>query len=180
MNQPAKWDLKFAEWLQGLKERQDRATLAALRRGLTMEPEAAVWMLRYMPPWLLDGLREQDEPHVFFVAALFAWHPEPWSEQPQEGEPTNLGASLARLVAKERSRTGEAPASVEARFEALLNSHPEDLPEHLRRIIGLLRSKEVPVNWARLLHDLRQWGWGNRIVQREWARAFWRSAAAAS
>jgi CRISPR type I-E-associated protein CasB/Cse2 len=47
------------------------------------------------------------------------------------------------------------------------------LPTYLRQAVSFLRSKEVPVNWHQLFHDLRRWSYENRPVQREWARAFW-------
>ena len=61
----------------------------------------------------------------------------------------------------------------EKRFVALLNCHQEDLPDHLRHAVSLLRSKEIPIDWARLLRDLRWWHREDKRVQRDWARAFW-------
>ncbi len=177
MSQPTETERRFGEWLGGLKKDEDRGTLAALRRGLGAEPEAIAWMLRYLPPGLGN---ERDEKAMCLVAALFAYHPMPWPDQPNERGWSNIGASLARMVAEDRQRTGETPASVENRFQAILECHPEDLPQHLRRIIGLLRAKDVPVDWAQLLHDIRGWGWERRTVQHEWARAFWRPGKAAS
>src|SRR5262249_54428628 len=64
---------------------------------------------------------------------------------------TNLGASFAWLGSQVDSK------SIEKRFVALLNCHEDDLAEHLRHAIGLLRSKEIPVDWIQLLKDLRNW-----------------------
>jgi CRISPR system Cascade subunit CasB len=47
------------------------------------------------------------------------------------------------------------------------------VPEHLRQILSLLKSKDVPINWAQLLSDIRHWERDDRIVQKAWARAFW-------
>jgi CRISPR system Cascade subunit CasB len=63
--------------------------------------------------------------------------------------------------------------AVERRFVALLNAHPEDLDKHLRHAVSLLKAHEIPVDWLRLLGDLRGWGNPERYVQRNWARAFW-------
>lgn len=178
MTQPSETERRFADWLKGLVKSDDRATLAALRRGLGMDSPETAWMLRYLPAGLGSG---RDEEAMCQVAALFAYHPKPWPAEGQEGRLTNIGASLALLVDEERQKNrGETPASVEARFEAILESHPDDLPEHLRRIVGLLKSKDIPVDWAQLLHDVRRWGWESRAVQWEWARAFWRDTKAAS
>ncbi len=177
MSQPSEAERRFAEWLKRLAEQQDRATLAALRRGLAMDAADLSWMLRYLPAGL-GGAR--DEEAACQVAALFAYYPKPWPDELKEGHLTNVGASLAMMVAEERQKTKETPASVESRFEAILHSHPEDLFQHLRRIVGLLKSNEIPVDWAQLLHDVRRWGWENRQAQWEWARAFWRPEKAAS
>jgi CRISPR system Cascade subunit CasB len=173
MSQPTDREARFAKWLTNVFKREDRATLAALRRGLGREPGENAGLIRYLPPGMIS---EGEEDHYLLVAALFAWHPTTRTE----GLPSNLGASLALLVEEHRRATGEMPASVEARVEALLDSHPEDLPEHLRRVIGLLKTKEIPVDWAQLLHDIRRWSWESRAAQRDWARAFWRTGKAVS
>lgn len=170
MSQLSEMERRFAEWLKKLIKEDDRATLASLRRGLGTDDMS--WMLRYLPAGLGT---EREEGAMCQVAALFAHHPESWPDERSEGESTNIGASLAMMVSEERRQTGETPASVEARFEAILQSHSDDLFQHLRRIIGLLKSREIPVDWAQLLHDIRRWGWETRQVQWEWARAFWRA-----
>jgi CRISPR system Cascade subunit CasB len=55
----------------------------------------------------------------------------------------------------------------------LLNSHVDELSRHLRHAVGLLKSREVPVDWVQLLHDIPRWDYPSRRVQRDWARAFW-------
>ena len=37
--------------------------------------------------------------------------------------------------------------------------------------MGLL--KDVPIDWAQLLHDVQRWYFESRAIQREWARGFW-------
>lgn len=76
-----------------------------------------------------------------------------------------------RLATRSRGEGGEP--GVERRFVALLNCHRDDLPAHLRHAVGLLKSKEIPVDWAELLHDILRWDSESRSVQRAWARAFW-------
>ena len=66
-----------------------------------------------------------------------------------------------------------SPESVDRRFTVLLGANREDLPQHLRHAVSLLKSKDVPVDWARLLDDLKWWDDDDRRVQRRWAKAFW-------
>jgi CRISPR system Cascade subunit CasB len=84
------------------------------------------------------------------------------------------------LVDKESQDSGdrtEAEKRIEKRLLALLNCHRDDLPDHLRQVISLLKSKDTPVNWAKLLHDIKGWDWESRDVQRSWAWGFWASRA---
>lgn len=167
MSTPSSAERAFARYLEGLHEREDRAALAALRRGLGKRPGEAAEMHPYVVPWLPPDAMPGQEETYYLIASLFAWHPTGWPAGAHPREATNLGASFARLA--QRAESG----SLEGRFVALLNCHQEDLPAHLRRAVGLLKSKEIPVDWAQLLSDVRSWGWESRSVQLEWARAFW-------
>jgi CRISPR system Cascade subunit CasB len=152
------------DYLERLVRDQDRSAMAALRRGLGKPPGTVLDMHRYVAPFLPRG-RPWEEDVYYLVAALFAyWH---------QGEttvaahpPDNLGASLASL----RSGSG---SSIEMRFTALLKSHRDDLPSHLRQAVGLLKAKQIPVNWRNLCRDLAYWGHEKSWVQRSWARSFW-------
>lgn len=160
-------EARFVAYLAELGERDDRGALAALRRGLGKAPGEATEMYPYVVPWVPRAVSPAQERAFYLIAALFAWHPHSW---PADGRPAaerNLGASFQRLV------TDANRASVERRFVALLNTHAEDLPDRLRQAIGLLKSKDVPVDWAQLLRDLQRWDSPSRQVQRAWARSFW-------
>jgi CRISPR system Cascade subunit CasB len=70
--------------------------------------------------------------------------------------------------------------SLEKRFVALLNCHRDDLPNHLRQAVSLLKSEDVSINWRRLLKDILSWDHETRFVQQQWAREFWQSKAQAT
>ena len=148
----------FVEHLQRLAQEQDRAALAALRSGLAQPDCVAAAMHPHVVPFLADQ-RDWDDWRFYLVGALFAWHP-------RSAGTRNLGESFRAI--------SDLSESVEARLIALLNAHRDDVPSHLRQAIGLLRSKDVPVNWARLLRDLGAWDHPDRWVQRAWARRFYR------
>jgi CRISPR system Cascade subunit CasB len=158
----------FVTALENLVRADNRAALAALRRGLGKPPGTTPEMYPYVVPLAPE---RGDDPY-YLVAALFAWHPDPWHAP---GRTSNLGASMARVARDSGSE------SIERRFVAMLNAPSEDLPEHLRHAVGLCRAHEVPVNWLQLLRDLQWWdasGSGYRRVQRSWAGSFWNAAPA--
>jgi CRISPR system Cascade subunit CasB len=175
MSPPNPRDQAFIDYLHKLAD--DRAALAALRRGLGKPPGAAAETYPYVVPFLPQGRGDAAEEPYYLVATLFAyWHQgdRPVSANP----PPNLGASLAKLQKTEK-RKAESADSAERRFVALLNCHRDDLGQHLRRMVGLLRSKDIPIDWAQLLADVKGWNWESRSVQRAWGRAFWRGAPVA-
>lgn len=174
MAQPRDHDRQFIEHLEKLLD--NRGALAALRRGLGKPPGRAPEMHPYVVPWLPAEPSAWAEAPYYLVAALFAyWHQ--GRTEPDRSPPENLGASFARLRDEQRRQSGQEPDSTERRFVGLLNSHPDDLPQHLRHAVALLRSHDVAVDWAQLLQDIRDWGWESRGVQRRWARSFWRKGA---
>lgn len=164
---PATPEDEFVAYLESLLEQDDRAALAALRRGLGKEPGASVEMHPLVMPRLyrVKGRRREDA--YFTVAALFGLYPrESWGAD--ERQATNLGASLGLL---HRSTEGD---SVERRFVQMLNAPGEDLPQHLRQAVSLLKANDLPISWSELLADVIFWDGEERRVQRRWSRAFWR------
>ena len=65
-----------------------------------------------------------------------------------------MGTHMARLCLGSNNMKVE---SVERRFSRLLETPFENLRDYLSQVIRLVKSREVPVNWARLLVDIRQW-----------------------
>lgn len=142
--------------------RQNSAALARLRRGLGREPMECSEMLSYVMPFLPEvGKRD----HYFLVASIFAHHP-----PTDRHTGLSLGAAI-HAVWQERDRID----SIEKRFVALLNAHGDELPHHLRQIIGLVNAQQrpTPLDYRKLLQHLAHWDNPSRWVQMEWARDFW-------
>jgi len=153
--------------LEDLAEREDRRALAALRRGLGRPPGTVPEMHRHVMPFLDHPDRfGWPEQCCYIVAALFAAHPAP-------GGKGNLGDAFARLAEETSGKPGERAESVERRFVALLKADREDLFGHLRHAVNLARSKEVHIDYGRLLIDIRNWDSDDQWVQRNWSRSFW-------
>jgi CRISPR system Cascade subunit CasB len=160
---------RFVQQLVSLAAHEDRAALAALRRGLGSAPgsqaEAARVVYRSLPASVPDW-RERD---CWLLAGLFALHPHHLERAEAEGYRPSLADALRQLGRKENV----SAEGVERRLVALLNAEREDLDEHLRHAISQLRAADVPVDYVQLLRDLRWWEADERWVQRRWARAFW-------
>lgn len=153
----------------GNAERPDRAALAALRRGLGKRPGEAPEMFPVIVPMLGEApLFERDERCAYLVASLFGLYPQaPPAFVSATREERSLGAALRTFEAKSGS------GGAERRLAALLSSEADELPDQLRRVIALLASAEIPVDWRQLLGDLLSWDRPDRAVQRTWATAFW-------
>jgi len=152
------WVDVFVTHLEELRDRQERGALAALRRGAGSPPGTVAAMYPHILPWVPHTRWVEDA--AYTIGSLF-----PLNTQP--GGRGNLGGALSQLPRND---------SLEKRFVALLNCHRDDLPERLRQAVGLLKSKEVPVDWRRLLRDVLGWDHQSRFVQQQWAREFWRSS----
>jgi CRISPR system Cascade subunit CasB len=156
------FDEKFISYLEKFVRDENRAALAHLRRGLGKDSATATEMFPYISGWTAN-LTRRDENAYFLVASLIGLYPtNSWKS---EEKFNNLGRSFSFLK--------EDSDSIEKRFVALLNSETEDLPNHLRQIVSLLKSKEAPINWLQLLKDIKFWEIENSNVQRNWAKGFW-------
>ena len=161
-----------------LKERDDRAALAALRRGLGKPPGTVPEMFPYVEPFIPAGTYPDRVEAAYLVASLFGLHPHhgPPSEGAGTWQERGFGASLARV--RHREGSNEDDEGVARRFGALLNANREALPTHLRHLVTLLhsRSPETPIDYDRLFDDVAHWDAADRWVQRNWAAGFWRPA----
>jgi CRISPR system Cascade subunit CasB len=159
MTEKDDWIDRFIAHLEALRDREERGALAALRRGAGSPPGTVAAMYPHILPWVPRQRRVEDAAYV--IGSLFALHPQP-------GGTGTLGKALSMIPGQTES--------LEKRFVALLNSHYDDLPHHLRQAVSLLKSseKQIPVDWRQLLRDMLYWEHEKRFVQQRWAREFWR------
>jgi CRISPR system Cascade subunit CasB len=109
--------------------------------------------------------RERDIETYFLVATLYARHDRP-------GGTGNFAQCMREIVNR-----GANDESVSRRLAIILDSHREELPFRLRQAVCLVRSYELPIDWALLLEDLLRWNEPHRRVQKGWARTFFGSPA---
>lgn len=154
---------EFVNMLEGFYKSDNRAALAKLRRGLGKKPGEAMEVYSVIGNFLAQAKNRAEEDVLYTLATLYGLYPSESSK-----EESNFGESVSKLAEKQVDRD-----SVEKRFVALLNSHIDDLPNHLRHMISLLKSKDIRINWLQLLNDIIYWDLDDRRVQRSWAKRFW-------
>lgn len=156
--------------LESLVRREDRGALAALRRGLGKPPGEAPEMFPYVESACDRAESPSGAPReAYVVASLFALH------QRHHREPTGRHGGLGRSIRSLRRVDGEEDQGVVRRFAALLDAGGEALPEHLRHLVALLKSRrpEATIDYLQLFYDLRDWDRPDHRVQKRWAAEFW-------
>jgi CRISPR system Cascade subunit CasB len=139
--------------------KEDRGALADLRSGLGKEPGEMSRLHKHVVPYLPE--RTYNDRWYYLTAALFGAFP-------QHRQGRSLGAAFRPLRPKSDS--------MEARFIALLNAHPDDVGDHLRHAVSLLKANEQPLDWFQLFDDLLHWDHPDGYVQLKWARHFYSTA----
>ncbi len=152
----------FVTHLRSLAER-DRGALAILRRALAFKPGRFPGAFPFVEPFTVGEGGWSREAH-YLAAMLFALHPH-HTDDPR--------ASLGRVLSVLAQRRGSG--SLEARFVALLDADEDQIADRLRYAVSLLASEDIPVNYIRLLDDLRFWRSEERTVQVRWAQDFYRN-----
>ena len=138
--------------------KEDRGALADLRSGLGKEPGEMGRVHKHVAPYLPE--RNYNDHWYYLTATLFGAFP-------QHRVGRSLGAAFRPLKQKSES--------MEARFVALLNAHPDDLDDHLRHAVSLLKANEQPLDWFQLFQDLLQWDHPDGYIQLRWARDFYKT-----
>ena len=152
---------KFIGYLLSLAKEgsEDRGALADLRSGLGKHPGEMARVHKHVVEYLPE--ERWNDRWYYTIATLFGLFPK-----------HRAGCSLAKAFAALKRESD----SMEARFVALLNAHPDDLADHLRHAVSLLKSKEHSFDWFRLFGDLLHWSRPDGAVQLRWARDFYGTA----
>jgi CRISPR system Cascade subunit CasB len=146
---------------------EDRGALADLRSGLGRQPSEMARVHKHVVPYLPE--KSYNDRWYYVTATLFG-------SFPKHRKGCSLGAAFRPLAFPPNEPKKD---SMERRFVALLNAHPDDLSDHLRQIVRLLESAKQPqpLDWFRLFDDLLQWDHPEGHVQLRWARDFYKGNA---
>lgn len=149
----------------------ERGELAMLKRnaGNTLAQSRGVtWFYR-----LLDQEARGIDVEIYFLIATLMG----LNKLETSGD---FGRSMARLKSVTESD------SVERRFRILLDAEFDrlegyrpgggELAFRLRQLVKLAATKEVGIDWAQLLCDLRRWNDPQKRVQKCWAQSFYAPA----
>ena len=173
---------KIEGLLNSKNESATRAMLAKLRRGIGKPPGSMpeLW------PVTLDGLPEplagktggptKGEWAVYTALTLFALHQQgkELKGKPMCREGESLGASVHHLI-----KSDDDEARVKRRFDAAATSQgPEEFAHHLRGLIQLLKSEDIPLDYPALAEDLFlfQFPEARDSVRLRWGRDFYRNS----
>ena len=156
---------RFVGALRPLSQRNDRGSLAALRRGLSPATVMDAWPVVSR---LGGDIGPCGESVFVEIAALFAMHP-------TDSSGGNFGTTCRAIAIDDQ---GDPVESYERRFRRLLASDsPVDVSGQLRAWVRIAAAKGVGVNYEALFADLWNWRWYADDIRVQWARAFWRSGA---
>lgn len=149
----------FVNMLENLQH--DRAAMATLRRSLAFDLGTHIASYPYVEPFA-NNVNPWQRKMCYLVAGLYASHPRHISAE------HSFGKAMQQLTARRES------GSLERRFITLLDADDEQLANRLRQMVALLRSDDIPLNYAKLLSDLFYWRSHRRLSQQRWARDFYR------
>lgn len=164
----------------------DRGTRAALRSGLGKTLDRVPRMHAIVAPLLPDWtIGKADAQRAYYaVASMIALLP---SDQIQgirerfgpEGSNTgrygqSLGHTLAEAVTS-GTRKGIRESAAETRVNLLTRQSVEGLHRYLPSTIRQLQGAGVPVDYARLIKDLRNWRRYRGDISRYWLQDFYRA-----
>lgn len=167
--------------LSGSKnEAAARATLAKLRLGIGNEPGSMPALWDVTLNGLADSLTSKDgaptrgEWAVHTALTLYALHQQgaDMHQHAMSKEKNALGISLRKLIKNE-----EDEKRVKRRFDAAATSDSlEEFSHHLRGLIQLLKTQDIPLDYPALAEDL-YWFQFPEIrdsVRLRWGRDFYR------
>lgn len=160
----------FVAHLYTLVDQRDRAALAALRQSLTYAPGDYPAAYPHVEPfvspeWSIFDSRRRAR---YLVAGIVALHP-------TISDQRSLASALGQVA------RGRESQSIEGRFIALLDAGEDNIADHLRQVVRLVKSDAVAYSPKWLLKDMETWlnpwaepAWRDRIRQR-WARDFYQA-----
>lgn len=146
----------------------DRGHRAAMRRWWSEGTR------HYAYP-ILGRLFALDDDRKTLVAALYAVHSKDSTPAHVLGA-NSIGSAALKLAGGSTSANGFD--SMERHFRRLLAANDlEDLTPQLHRLIKRLERESIPLDYVRLLGDLRQFSNNPEAVKTRWALAFWQAPA---
>jgi CRISPR type I-E-associated protein CasB/Cse2 len=135
-------------------------------------------------PWTAHT-RPSEEWAFYAVAALVAAQP-PDARNDQTEQRRYLGLGQAVAVLQHHTRDGGSSARkdstavtvLEKRLHLLTRQTLPGLHRNLPPIVTRVRSKNIPLDWSRLLDDLARWPVFHDDISKRWLQQFYRDLPA--
>jgi CRISPR system Cascade subunit CasB len=140
--------------------KNDNGAKASLKRVLTGEPRHIRAVYSIVLPYLGGINYNLDE--WIFVAALLAYYPQKLDRTPSK----NFGLSASGLASATNSE------GADRRFHALLDTSLEDIRSPLSALIRQMKTKDIAIDYPKLIVDLCQWNHSDQYIQDQWAKSF--------
>jgi CRISPR system Cascade subunit CasB len=174
-------DKKIEELKKYDNESRIRASLARLRRGIGKRPGSLpdIWELTLegIPEELMPRTDKSDPTYVDWAVhvalTLFALHQQ--GRDPRDKSMSVDGKSLGGAVRTYGFINDLSEESVKHRFDAMVRSNSiEELATHLRSIVQLLRSEDIPLDYPQLAEDLYRFQFpeSRDNVRLSWGRSY--------
>lgn len=155
----------FVSDLSGLLK--DRGLVANLRKWWSPATR------HYAYP-VLGRIRALKDDRRMLAAALFAVHAT-GGNPPHVANGTSIGKAALALAGGSTKAPGFG--SMERHFQRLLAADDlDDLTPHLHRLAKRLGNTSIPLDYSRLLGDLRQFRDHSQRIKTQWAVDFWQAA----
>jgi CRISPR system Cascade subunit CasB len=154
------------QFLQSIKLRteKDKGIQSVFKRAISGEPEHTRRVYQFVLPYISDVF-EWEQNHIWIpIACLSVFYP----QLVGEGERRRDFGFSCRRLASETNTEG-----AERRFRALLDLSLTDIQSPLTALVRQMKGRSIPIDYPKLLSDLRQWERGNQFIQDRWARTFW-------
>lgn len=175
---------KIRQLTESNRESATRAILAKLRRGIGMKPGSMpeIWEVTFngLPEALTrkTGEPTYGEWAVHTALTFFALHQQgkDLQEKCMNKEGETLGISLRKLI-----KSDDEEKRIKRRFDAAATSDSlEEFAYHLRGLIKLLKTENIPLDYPGLTEDLYlfQFPEARASVRLRWGRDFYRISRA--
>ncbi|HOG38605.1 MAG TPA: type I-E CRISPR-associated protein Cse2/CasB [bacterium] len=141
--------------------------LAELKRGINKKPYECHSVSKNIINFIPENCTKTEENTYFIIASLYATYPN------HSYDVKSIGDSFQKFVNQNGKYDQKQKESKEKYFFKLLNSDIDDLPFILKRIIKLISSSNVPINYEILFDTILYWNSENNMIKKTLAKDFW-------
>ena len=152
----------------------NNTTKSDLKRSLTGESK---YLRRiYSVTSYLEGVNDYNRDEWILIAGLFAYYYDELKPHLVWGypdSPKDFGTSLQTLSIATKPPNEPESKAVVRKCRALLDTSLENIRSPLSALIRQMKTKEIAIDYPKLIVDLCQWNHSDQYIQDQWAKSFW-------